>query len=162
MTRFGINTIPALVLLDRNGRVVCWDGRRRIASAPMGWSTAISVSLPPDPRLEPMLIEKPNGYPPTFVRGLPAGVANPVNLATGQTTGGPLSCPTGGPRRRCPANRANVPPVAGSDISPLPPTKQVKSWPPPETNLKSGKGAITFSLPPSQLSLGSHARNSII
>jgi hypothetical protein len=49
MTRFGIATIPALVLLDGNGTVVCLDGHQRVTSAPSGQSPAIFEGLPPDP-----------------------------------------------------------------------------------------------------------------
>ncbi len=49
MTRFGIMTIPTLVLLDGNGTVVCLDGRQRVTSAPSGRSPAIFEGLPLDP-----------------------------------------------------------------------------------------------------------------
>jgi thiol-disulfide isomerase/thioredoxin len=49
MTQFGITTIPALVLLDGNGTVVCLDGCQRVTSAPLGRSPAISKGLLPDP-----------------------------------------------------------------------------------------------------------------
>jgi hypothetical protein len=49
MTQFGITTIPALVLLDENGTVVCLDGHQRVTSAPSGRSPAISKGFLPDP-----------------------------------------------------------------------------------------------------------------
>ena len=35
-SRFGVTTIPALVLLDCNGKVICTDARIRLAADPMG------------------------------------------------------------------------------------------------------------------------------
>ena len=34
--RFGVTTIPALILLDGNGRVICTDARARLAADPTG------------------------------------------------------------------------------------------------------------------------------
>ena len=36
MERFGVTTIPALILLDGNGRVICTDARIRLAADPTG------------------------------------------------------------------------------------------------------------------------------
>jgi hypothetical protein len=36
MAKFGITTIPALVLLDEHGQVICKDGRGWCAADPMG------------------------------------------------------------------------------------------------------------------------------
>ena len=67
MTKFGVATIPALVLLDGLGTVVCGDGRRRLVNDPTGvhfpWTD--SLSLPPDPRLGPHRAP-PTGHPPCF------------------------------------------------------------------------------------------------
>jgi hypothetical protein len=69
MTRFGITTIPALVLLDGSGTVVCLDGRRRVTSTTMGRSPAQSDGLPLEPLFGPTQVRKPRGDPPTFVSG---------------------------------------------------------------------------------------------
>jgi hypothetical protein len=161
MTRFGITTIPALVLLDGNGTVVCLDGCQRVTSAQLGRSLAISEGFPPDPRVGPLLVRKPCGDPPTFVRGLLAGIVDSGPSANCLTMEGPRLSPTGVLGRRCPAPPANVPPVAGLDDVTQPPTKQAKPWPPPKPNLICGKGAVTFSLPPSWQSLGSHTRKPV-
>jgi thiol-disulfide isomerase/thioredoxin len=161
MTRFGITTIPALVLLDRNGNVVCLDGRRWVTSAPSGQSPAISKGLLPDPQVGPPLVRKPCGNPPTFVWGLPAGIADSEPSASCLPTGGPQSSPTGVPRQRRPAPPADIPQVAGSDDVTQPPTKQAKPWPPPKPNLIRSKGTVTFSLPPIRQLLGSHTRKPV-
>ncbi len=38
MVKFGITTIPALVLLDKRGRVICADGRGMCGADPEGLS----------------------------------------------------------------------------------------------------------------------------
>jgi hypothetical protein len=144
MRRFGITTIPALVLLDGNGTVVCLDGRRRVTSAFQGWSPAIPVDVPPEPRRGPLMVEQPHGAPPTCWCD-PEHTADPGSLAPGPPMERPQSPPIGVPRRRHPAPPADVPPRAGSDEVTPPPTKQARSRPPPKPNLMCGKEAVTFS-----------------
>lgn len=79
MTKFGVATIPALVLLDGLGTVVCGDGRRRLVNDPTGvhfpWTD--SLSLPPDPRLGPH-------------RAPPTGHTHPVSPLPHRTSWAPV------------------------------------------------------------------------
>jgi hypothetical protein len=72
-------TIPALVLLDGLGTVVCGDGRRRLVNDPTGvhfpWTD--SLSLPPDPRLGPH-------------RAPPTGHTHPVSPLPHRTSWAPV------------------------------------------------------------------------
>jgi hypothetical protein len=67
MTKFGVVTIPALVLLDGLGTVICGDGWLQLVEDPRGvhfpWTDILS--LPPDPRLGPRCA-LPGGRPPCF------------------------------------------------------------------------------------------------
>ena len=73
MTPFDVSTIPAVVLLDGNGAVVCLDGRRKITEDPtdVGFPSSLfkAIRLPSDPCLEPWRARKPSSTPPTFVAG---------------------------------------------------------------------------------------------
>ena len=67
MSRLGVTTIPALVLLNETGSIICGDARHRLVGDPTGslfpWGPA--SQLPPDPRLAPPL-SRPPGCPPGF------------------------------------------------------------------------------------------------
>ncbi len=71
MTQFGITTIPALVLLDGNGTVVCLDGHTMITEDTVK-ETVDTIGpvpdLPPDPRHGSRGATRPVGTPPTFER----------------------------------------------------------------------------------------------
>jgi thiol-disulfide isomerase/thioredoxin len=70
MATFGVLTIPALVLLDGNGAVMCLDGRSKITEDPAGLgfpsSPVKTPRLLPDPWRQPRRASKPSGMPPTF------------------------------------------------------------------------------------------------
>ena len=70
MARFGIRTIPALVLLDANGAVTSLDGRGLITSALAKHSLAASDGLLPAPQLGTPGARQPGGDPPSFPPGL--------------------------------------------------------------------------------------------
>jgi hypothetical protein len=146
MTRFVITTIPALVLLDGSGTVVCLDGRRRVTSTTTGQSPALSDGLPLEPLFGPTRASKPRSNPPTFVSG------------PWQTTGELRLSPTRVSGRWRPAPPADIPLAAGADKVTQSSMKRVKPRPPPKPNLMCGKGAVTFSLPPCQQAVGSPAR----
>ena len=90
MAKFGVVTIPALVLLDGMGAVTCHDGQQWVIENPTGvqfpWKG--DTSLPPNPRLEPRRT-KPHGVPPSFsaphrpasTKPTPTGPTDPPTIA---------------------------------------------------------------------------------
>ena len=89
MARFGIRTIPALVLLDANGAVTSSDGRGLITSALAKHSLAASEGLPPAPQLGTPGARQPGGDPPSFPPGLLAFPAASERSTRGRMTRAP-------------------------------------------------------------------------
>ena len=155
MTRFGVVTLPALVLVDGLGRVICGDGRQRLAEDPTGaqfpWKE--TRSLPPDPRLAPRRA-RPEGRAPSFNAPpqLPPDRQSPSTPAP-RTTRRKQRPPRNPPDRNStstPAPLTSQPDRNGTS-TPAPPTSQRKQHPPPKSAtvpvVSQGKGAISFSLP---------------
>ncbi len=102
MAKFGVVTIPALVLLDGMGVVTCRDGRQWVIENPMGlqfpWKG--DTSLPLNPRLEPRRT-KPHGGPPSFsapqrpapTKPSPTGPTDPPTIAPAVSHGIDRPCP---------------------------------------------------------------------
>ena len=89
VTRFGVSTIPALVLLDCNGQVICTDARIRLAADPSGlgfpWPapagsrrTHPTVKFAMDPSIGPSAAGDRAPSPPATPRHRKAG-AGPVS-----------------------------------------------------------------------------------
>ena len=102
MKKYGVSTIPALVLLDGAGALICNCGQEHLRKDPTGngfpWPAPISgprpaqVSFALPPRAE-AVPKKPTGKPPPFPQprrstaGLPVG--RPVGLPVGRPVGQP-------------------------------------------------------------------------
>ena len=100
MEKYGVSTIPALVLLDGEGALICNCGQEHLQKDPTGkgfpWPAAISGPRPAQvgfliPPLAEVLPKKPTGKPPPFPQprrstaGLPVG--RPVGLPVGRPVG---------------------------------------------------------------------------
>jgi nucleoredoxin len=87
MSLYGITTLPALVLLDGTGAVVCQDGRVKVVNQQAGWGSTptnpwqpvpdcdlpavarqrpTGVHLLPDSRFDLRCAARPPGVPPAF------------------------------------------------------------------------------------------------
>ena len=84
-TRFGVTTIPALVLLDSNGKVICTDARIRLAADPTGlkfpwpapaggWRKNLTVIFAMGPLIGPRAAGHQAPSPPATPRHRSAGV----------------------------------------------------------------------------------------
>ncbi len=148
MARFGIRTIPALILLDANGAVTSSDGCGLITSVLAKHSLAASDGLPPAPQLGTPGARQPGGDPPSFLPGLLAFPAALKRLTRGQMTGAPRALPPGKPTLQSMAPAADIHPLPVSEKQHDPPTTRATPRPPPKLNLTRGKGDVTFALPP--------------
>jgi hypothetical protein len=149
MARFGIRTIPALVLLDANGAVTSLDGRGLITLALAKHFLAASDGLPPAPQLGTPGARQPGGDPPCFPPGLLAFPAASERSTRGQMTRAPRALPPGKPMLQSMAPAADIHLLLMSEKQHDPPTTGATPRPPPKPNLTRGKGDVTFALPPS-------------
>jgi hypothetical protein len=160
MATFGVLTIPALVLIDGNGAVVCFDGQHKITEDPAGLGIPtgpIDTScLPQDPWHQPGRASKPSGTPPTFGWALQVAAAVYTGPPIGLLTITPSKPPTAMPTCSSPSP---VLPQSNVDMWQWPPWRQASTQPPPDPNwdasmhqsvIRPGKGAITFALPSGQ------------
>ena len=102
MEKYGVSTIPALVLLDGEGALICNCGQEHLRKVPTGkgfpWPAPFSGPRPAQvgfaiPPLAEVLPKKPTGKPPPFPQprrstaGFPDGrpVGFPVGLPVGQS-----------------------------------------------------------------------------
>jgi hypothetical protein len=161
MARFGIRTIPALVLLDANGAVTSLDGRGLITSALAKHSLAASDGLPPAPQLGTPGTRQPGGDPPSFPPGLLAFPTASERSTRGQMTRAPQVSPPGKPTLQSMAPAADIHPLPVSEKQHDPPTARATPRPPPKPNLTRGKWDVTFALPPGQTSLQSPKQKKI-
>jgi hypothetical protein len=151
MTKFGITSIPALVLLDGNGSVVCLDGRTRITEDPAGKTVTATelADLPPIQGRGLMGARRPRGTPPIFDTAPPIGSAPlTLPLPTRPPTQVPSTARDGEPGRHRPAPSEETPLANLMDVRHPPPKKRLKHKPLPKSNLKAGRGAVSFTHPP--------------
>ena len=131
MAKFGVTTIPALVLLDQSGRLLCRYGREWCSADPDGsgfpWRlenkpgpaerAVVNFDLPPARRptaIQPTLppsgtpaVCRPNGLPPSFADDCPDTVGSLKRAATTRRIDG------GRPPQPTRLNTATPPPVGG-------------------------------------------------
>jgi hypothetical protein len=106
MTTFSVTTIPALVLIDGKGAIVCLDGQRKITEDPAGLGfpsgTVVASRLPPYPQRQPRQERKPSGTPPTFGGAPQVAAAVYMGPPTQLPIAMPTTTPTVMPTCSCP------------------------------------------------------------
>jgi hypothetical protein len=154
MSLYGITTLPALVLLDGTGAVVCQDGRAKVVNRQAGrGSTPINprqpipdcdlpaaarqhptgVHLPPDLLLNLQRAARPPGGPPAF------NETGRDSQAMASRVGRQPTPPPDAAERRGASTRTNVDTSANAPSSLRPPKKGSKKRPPPKPNLPQGQ-----------------------
>jgi hypothetical protein len=150
MSLYGITTLPALVLLDGTGTVVCQDGRTKVVnrqarrgSTPTNPCQPVpncdlpaaarqhptGVHLLPDPRLDLRRAARPPRVPPAFNET--ARESQVMASRVGRQPTPPLDAA----ERQGASTRTNVDTSANTPSSLRPPKKGSKKRPPPKPNL---------------------------
>jgi hypothetical protein len=154
MSLYGITTLPALVLLDGTGAVVCQDGRAKVVNRQAGRGSTptnpwqpfpdcdlpaaarqrpTGVHLPPDPRFDLRRAARPPGVPPAFNE-----TARDSQAMASRVGRQPTPPPDASERRKA-STRTNVDTSANAASSLQPPKKGSKKQLPPKPNLPQGQ-----------------------
>ncbi len=165
MSLYGITTLPALVLLDGTGMVVCQDGRAKVVNGQAGQGSTptdprqpvpdcdlpaaarqrpTGVHLPPDPQLDLRRAARPPGVPPAFNK------TARESQAMASRVGRQPTLPPDAAERRGASTRTNVDTSANAPSSLQPPKKGSKKRPPQKPNLPQRqvppkRPTVTFS-----------------
>jgi hypothetical protein len=150
MSLYGITTLPALVLLDGTGAVVCQDGHAKVVNRQAGWGSTPTnpwqpipdcdlpavarqrptrVHLPLDPRLDLRRAARPPGVPPAF------NETGRDSQAMASRVGRQPTTPPDAAERQGASTRTNGDTLANAPSSLRPPKKGSKKRPPPKPNL---------------------------
>jgi hypothetical protein len=136
MAKYGITTIPALVLLDKQGRLICLDARAKCVADPEGTSfpwqqpsaptraptwearQGLVINFDPSPRARSLpepTCARPHTFPGGVLVGLPVGSragtsdGQPTTNKGGAEVGFPVGFPAGKLVEQAPATKYEAP-----------------------------------------------------